>query len=343
VHKRQEFYASLYTMSAVQFAHSYQDIISIENLLASWKEFRRGKRLRKDVQLFERNLMGNILLLNTQLVEGNYKHSSYIMFNISDPKPRNIHKAAVRDRLLHHALHRILYPFYDRQFIFDSYSCRIGKGTHAAINRFRTFSYKISKNKTKTVWVLKCDVKKFFASINHHILRGRLNECVSYTKVNEVFSEVICSFDTAKKGAGLPLGNLTSQLFANIYMDKFDKFIKHRLRAQYYIRYADDFVVLSQDRYLLERYLPKIRSFLWDNLRLELNENKVVLQTLASGVDFLGWVHFLDHRVLRTSTKRRMLKGLKGESRKLGTLPSYLGLISHGNTMKLRLRIASIV
>src|SRR3989344_4968591 len=138
-----------------QFTHTYNDIISLENLLEAWREFLNGKRGRKDVQVFERDLMGNIISLHEELAQRTYTHSAYHAFNISDPKPRNIHKASVRDRLLHRALYRVLYPFFDRAFISDSYSCRRGKGTHKAISRFRFFGRRTSKNHTKTAWVLK--------------------------------------------------------------------------------------------------------------------------------------------------------------------------------------------
>ena len=126
----------------------------MENLLEAWKEFLSGKKSRQDVQEFQRHLMSNILLLHRELKDKTYKHSSYEVFNISDPKPRIIHKAKVRDRLLHHAIYRVLYPFFERTFITDSFSCRINKGTHKALERFKTFARKESRNHTKTVWVL---------------------------------------------------------------------------------------------------------------------------------------------------------------------------------------------
>lgn len=138
---------------------------------------------------------------------------------------------------------------------------------------------------------------------------------------------------------GLPLGNLTSQLFANIYLNKLDQFIKHKIKAKYYIRYADDFVVLSADQDWLKKQSNLIGSFLSDNLKLELHSDKLFLKTVSSGVDFLGWTHFPDHRVLRRATKRRMLRKLK-ENSSLESLNSYLGLIGHGNTKKLRLLVA---
>ena len=150
---------------------SFEKIISVENLLLAWKEFMRGKKNKKDVQEFQLHLMDNILALHQDLKNKTYKHGGYMAFNISDPKPRNIHKATVRDRLLHHAIYRILYPYFDKKFIHDSYSCRINKGTHKAINKFREYGRKVSKNNTKTCFVLKCDIRKFFANIDHKILK----------------------------------------------------------------------------------------------------------------------------------------------------------------------------
>ncbi|NMB91827.1 hypothetical protein GYA37_03200 [candidate division WWE3 bacterium] len=322
----------------IKFVHTYKDIISLDNLLVAWKEFRNGKRSRKDVQVFEHTLMRNLIQLHEDLKARSYKHSKYTVFKISDPKPRIIHKAVVRDRLLHHALYRMLYPFFDSKFVDDSYSCRINKGPHVALNKFRRFSFKVSKNNTRTAWVLKCDVKKFFASIDHRTLISILKNSISDEDTVWILSEVINSFDLGN-GKGIPLGNLTSQLFANIYMDKFDKFVKHVLKVKYYIRYADDFVFMSHDKSLLKELLPKVEEFLWENLRLELHENKTLLKTVASGIDFLGWIHFPDHRVLRTTTKRKMFRNIVSGSYDKKTPQSYLGLISHGNTFKLREKV----
>ena len=318
----------------IQLSHKFEDIISVENLLEAWKEFVRGKRKKSDVQEFSFRLMDNILSLHSDLANRSYTHGGYQAFNICDPKPRNIHKASVRDRLLHHAIYRILYPFFDRIFIADSYSCRLEKGTHKAINRFRSFAYKVSKNNTKTCWILKCDIKKLFANIDHAILKQILRGYIPDKDILWLLDRVIDSFET-RPGVGLPLGNLTSQLLVNIYMNEFDRFVKHKLKAKFYIRYADDFVIFSGDRNQLESLLLRVRAFLRAELKLELHPNKVFIETLASGVDFLGWVNFSDHRVLRTTTKRRMLKRIK-EHPTRGTLNSYLGLLGHGNGYKLR-------
>ena len=279
--------------------------------------------------------MGNILSLHQDLINKTYKHSEYEAFNISDPKPRSIHKAKVRDRLLHHVLYRELYPFFDKTFISDSYSCRKNKGTHKAMQRFRTFSNKVSKNNTKTAWVLKGDIRKFFGSIDHKILIQIIKEYISDEDIISLLLEIIESFQSIKKDVGLPLGNLTSQILVNIYMNEFDQFVKHKLKAKYYIIYADDFVIMSPKKEWLENLLPQIATFLNERLKLTLHPDKIFIKTLASGVDFLGWINFPDHRVVRTVTKKRMLKNIKQKKGKEETVQSCIGLLSHGNTKKL--------
>jgi len=324
------------------FNHTFQDVISVENLLRAWKKFLPGKRMKTDVQEFSLDLMENILELHQNLFDYTYYHSPYQAFRINDPKPRQIHKSLVRDRLFHHAVYQVLYPFFDRTFISDSYSCRLNKGTHKALNRFREFGRIVSQNQTKTCWVLKCDIRKFFASIDQRVLIEILKEYISDSDIVWLLSEIIISFDSGKVGIGLPLGNLTSQLFVNIYMNKFDQWIKHHMKAKHYVRYADDFVILSRDKVWLEELLPKIGDFLSEHLKLDLHPDKVSIKTLASGIDFLGWVHFPNHRVLRTATKRRMFKRLETRKENENTLQSYLGLLGHGNSNKLKSKISSL-
>lgn len=154
------------------------------------------------------------------------------------------------------------------------------------------------------------------------------------------FRQIVKSFHLSE-GRGLPLGNLTSQLFANVYMNELDRFVKHNLEARYYLRYADDFVIFSGDREYLERIVPPISDFLLDTLGLELHQHKILIKTIGSGVDFLGWVHFPDHRVLRRATKRRMFKRILANPKE-ETLNSYYGLLKHGNAKKLEKEIERI-
>ncbi len=307
----------------------------MDNLLSAWQEFIRDKRNKPDVQLFQLNLMDNLIQLHEDLRNLTYKHGEYKSFRINDPKPRHIHKATVRDRIVHRAIYRILYPFFQKTFIADSFSCQINKGTHKALNRFRAFGYKASHNNTKTCWILKCDIRKFFDNIDHQILKNILNLYISDEKIRWLLNCVIGSFRKEERiEIGLPLGNLTSQLFVNIYMNEFDQFVKHRLKLKHYIRYADDFVVFSENRDWLGSLIPIIREFLENKLKLQLHPKKVSIETLAFGVDFLGWVHFTDHRVLRAATRRRMMARIAEDPRP-EVIQSYLGLISHGEGYKL--------
>lgn len=278
-----------------KFDKQYKDIIEIENLLLVWQEFLCGKSKKKDVEEFQLRLMNNIFNLNNDLKNKTYKHGEYKAFKMNDPKPRDIHKASVRDRLLHHAIYRILYPYFDTKFIYDSYSCRLEKGTHKALDRFKSFGNKVSKNNTKTCYVLKCDIRKFFASINHEILKSILKKYIEDKDILWLLSQIIDSFRTftsltlsRSDGKGLPLGNLTSQLLVNIYMNEFDQFVKRELKVKYYIRYADDFVVFGDDKEYLKNILKQMKEFLENNLKLQMHPDKVFIKTLSSGVDFLG-------------------------------------------------------
>ena len=329
-------------MSRIQFNHTYDSIISIENLLEAWKEFTRGKRKRKDVQEFERDFMRNIISLHADLAARTYEHSKYEFFRVYDPKLRDIHKASVRDRVVHRALYRKLYPFFDRTFISDSFSCRLKKGTHKAVDRFQAFARKASCNHTKTTWVLKCDIRKFFASIDQSILEKTLKLYILDRYILELLLSIIYSFSSDIAGVGLPLGNLTSQLFVNIYMNEFDQFIKQRLKIRHYIRYADDFVIFSGDIGRLCALIPQIVDFLRDKLKLTLHPNKVSIGTIAAGVDYLGWVNFPDYRVLRAATRKRMMKRVQVMRGKKETVQSYLGLMKHGNCYKLARLVKSL-
>lgn len=317
----------------------FTTIVSVDNLLLAWKEFSRGKRSKPDVQVFERDLMDNILILHEELVSGKYQHGAYEEFRINDPKPRKISKATVRDRIVHHAIHEALYPHYDRRFIADSFSCRINKGTHAGGNRFRVMARKVTTNNTKTAWVLKCDIRQFFASINHQIALVILSHDVKDQDTISLLARVIGSFGS--DGKGLPLGNLTSQLIANIYMNELDQFAKKVLHEKWYVRYADDFAILHQSRDHLIEILPMIKDFLRDRLDLELHPLKVSIGTVAAGVDFLGWKHFPKHRVIRMATKDRLRRTLKA-SPTPETIQSYLGLLKHGDAFNLRKEVISI-
>ncbi len=236
---------------------------------------------------------------------------------------------------MHHAIFRILYPIFDKSFIFDSYSCRNNKGVHKAINRLNQFSQKASKNNTKTCWVLKCDVKKFFDSIDQEILINLIKNKIKDEDAIWLISKIIKSFSILP-GKGIPLGNITSQLFANIYLNELDQFIKHKLKIRYYIRYCDDFAILTDSKNYLENIIFKIGDFLQNNLKLILHPSKIEIRKFNQGIDFLGYVSFACYKILRTKTKNRMLKKAK-ENYKIEMLSSYLGILKHCNSFKLKI------
>ncbi len=325
----------------------YQAITSLENLFTAWQEFRRGKRSNPDVQLFERHLEDNSFRLHWELSSRSYRHRPYHRFQVFDPKHRIIHKAEVRDRVVHHAIYRKLAPLFEPSFIFDSYSCRIGKGTHAAVERLEKFVRQVSKNYTGPCWALKCDIRKFFDSIDHARLFTAIQRKVSDADTLGLLRNVIQSFGVGGKFAerererahGIPIGNLTSQLFANVYMDAFDHFAKETLRAKYYLRYTDDFILLADNPEELMAQLAPMRDFLGRELKLELHPRKIILKKLRQGIDFLGYVVLPHYRVLRTRTKRRMYRKFR-QSPSQESLDSYLGLLKHaegyGDALQLR-------
>lgn len=283
---------------------NYSSLISIENLFQAWKEFKNGKRNKRDVQFFERHLEDNLFDLCFTLKSKSYKHGGYFEFFVNDPKRRHIHKAEVNDRIVHHLLYKYLYSLFDKTFIYDSYSCRLDKGTHRAVKRLEKYARIVSKNYTQDCWILKLDIKKFFASVDHEILTKIIAKKVKDENILWLINEILTSFRTdINKDIGIPLGNLTSQIFANIYLNELDQFIKHNLKIKYYVRYADDFIILNTEKLQLKPNLIALGNFLQDSLKLQLHPKKIILRKLTQGIDFCGYV-VLPHFVLpRTRTK----------------------------------------
>ena len=301
----------------------------------AWHEFKRGKTNKLDVQQFEFNLEDNLFTLHQELESKNYQHSQYTAFNVCDPKLRRIHKASVKDRVLHHAIFRILYPLIDKSFVFDSYSCRVEKGTHRAVDRLESFAGKLSQNNSRNIFALKCDVRKFFDSVDQEILLKLIKNKIQDAETIWLIDKIITSFPK-----GLPLGNVTSQLFANIYLNELDQFVKHNLREKYYLRYCDDFVILSENKEHLIDLIFIVDTFLKNRLKLNLHPNKVTIRKYRQGLDFLGYVMLPHYRVLRTKTRRRIIKKTKdkyqawknniiSEESFNQSLQSYLGILRH--------------
>lgn len=315
-------------------------------MIISWQEFSRGKWNKGDMNEFELHLEDHIFPLHRELLIGRYRHGAYRPFYITDPKIRHIHKAQVRDRLVHHAIFRVLYPLFDCSFVFDSYSCRVGKGTHRAVQRLRAFLRKESKNVTRPVYVLKCDIRKFFDSVDHKELIRLLRNKLGNDRVMKLLEHIIVGFEVLK-GKGIPLGNVTSQLFANVYLNELDQFAKHALKARYYIRYCDDFVIISHDWQWLDELIPALQRFLQEHLSLALHPAKISIRKWSQGIDFLGYVSLPHHTVVRPLTRKRMMKkihqrimsfeeGCITKSTLESTIQSYLGMLGHCNSYNLQ-------
>ncbi|KKS14254.1 MAG: Retron-type reverse transcriptase [Candidatus Daviesbacteria bacterium GW2011_GWB1_41_5] len=337
----------------------YPKLITKKNIFRGWKEFLVGKKKKKDVIIFQSNLEENLSNLYTSLKQKTYRPGGYTGFYVRDPKIRLIHKATVSDRVVHHIVSIVLEIIYEQTFYAHSYSCRKNKGTHRGVIALQKMALKASRNNTRTCWALKCDVKKFFASVNQQILFEILNRRIKDKDFLDLLHKIINSFysdraDDLSNKKGIPIGNLTSQLFSNIYLDDLDQFIKHKLKVKYYIRYADDFVFLSHDKNYLENLVTPVKEFLKKELDLELHPDKILFKKLVGGIDFLGYIIFPYHILPRTKTKRRLIKKIRRRIKeyKRGkitedilnqTIQSYLGYLTHANTYKFKQKLQNLI
>jgi retron-type reverse transcriptase len=325
----------------------FNQIISPQNLFLAWDQFKKGKGKKKDVRLFEWNLEENIFKLHRDLKNKVYQHGAYYSFNISDPKPRNIHKSSPRDRVLHHAIFQVLYPIFEAGFINSSFSCREEYGTHRGVRFLQETLRKATRNNRIQCFALKCDIKKFFDTVDHNILLSILKKKIKDTDTIWLLEKIIFSFQSEYSvlgnRKGVPIGNLTSQLFANVYMNEFDQFVKQELKVKYYMRYTDDFLVISESREYLENLIPRIIQFLGEKLSLRIHEEKTRIRKTHQGIDFLGYVAFNKYRLARTKTRKRMIRKLEmrikqyksGDLTKdslFQSLNSYIGFLSHAET-----------
>lgn len=280
-----------------------------------------------------------LIILAKAIVQDTYQHSGYTKFIVCDPKERIIHKATVRDRIMHQYIVSESHTITEKIFIHDSYSCRTGKGVHAGVSRLRHFVRSVTNNDTQIAYYLKCDIRKFFDRIDHDILLKQL-EKISDPIIFKIIKNIIDSFHT-EIGKGLPLGNVTSQLFANVYMNVFDHFLKHDKKIKYYVRYADDFIILHNDQLFLENLLSEMKIFLGRELQLELHPHKITLKKVSQGIDFLGYVIFPHYMIVRRKTKNRILRHMS-LSGKPETLNSYRGFIKHASSYTLQRKLESI-
>jgi len=294
-------------------------------LFLAYRKARKGKTKRYYVKRFEKNLHENLFALSEELKEKTYKPKPLKTFILRDPKTRKISVSAFRDRIVHHAIVRVIEPLFEKTFIYDSCANRIGKGGLFAIKRFDTFSRKISgngncaKNKFNDFnyvygYCLKTDIKHYFQEVDHKVLIKILERKINDKEVIWLINEIIKNTPArggGERAKGMPLGNLTSQFFANLYLNELDYFVKHELKAKYYIRYVDDFVILHGSRKKLENFKKKIVNFLEEKLKLEIHPQKSKIIPLSKGIDFVGFRNFYHFRLLRKRNLRSIISKIK--------------------------------
>ena len=297
-----------------KYYNLYNKLYSVNNLFLAYKKARKGKTLKNYVIEFEQDLNKNINDLYNELKTQTYKPKPLETFILRDPKTRRISKSDFRDRIIHHALVNILEPIFEKIFIYDSCANRIGKGNLFALNRFDKFKRKVSENgkvipnKFKDSnyvirYCLKCDIKHYFQEVNHEILIKIIKKKIYDEKVIWLIEQILHNYSSQK---GMPLGNLTSQFFANVYLNELDYFIKHKLDAKYYLRYVDDFVILHNSKEQLEMWKEQIQKFVEENLKIELHKDKSKVIPLSRGIDFVGFRNFYYFRLLRKRNLRKI-------------------------------------
>lgn len=299
---------------AKTYGSLFPQIYDFQSLHQAYLRARRGKRDRHDVKRFELDLEGELIQLQNELIWGMYETGRYRKFKVYEPKEREVAALPFRDRVLQHSLVAAIEPIWESRFIHDSYACRPGKGTHAGADRAQDMMRKV-KREHGHVYVFKADISKFFYSIDHEILRQLVRKRIRCKQtlglIDQIIESTVC--DSSRR-VGLPIGNLTSQLFANAYLHELDCFVKHQLREKLYIRYMDDFCVFHHDKAHLQQVRRDVEAFLWDALRLKTNAKTQVFPVgtvFGRALDFLGYRIWPTHRKLRRSSISRISRTLK--------------------------------
>jgi len=340
------------------YSHLYPAICSFENLLEAARKAQKGKRFQENVGQFNANLEHELVQLRRELLGKSYTPGRFRIFTVFEPKKRMISAAPYRDRVVHHALCNIIEPLFEKKFIFDSYANRVGKGSHKAILRYQTFC-------RKNTFVLKCDIEKYFPSIDHEILKAEIrrtiacrdtlwliDRIVDYSNEQEFTLDYFPGDDLLtplQKRKGLPIGNLTSQFFANTYLNRFDHFVKEHLKCKFYLRYMDDFVILGNDKKRLWELKTKIADYLlrW---RLRMHENKCQVYKTEKGLSFLGFRVFPEFRLIKRHNVVRTRRRIRRLQEKYAaheiefadvtrSIHGWLGHAKFGDTYRLRQKL----
>ena len=357
----------------------FDQIYKLENLCFAFTQAQLDNRYKEKICAFTFALEENLMRLQWELFNSSYHPRPYTYFMLHDPKTRSIAAPAFQDRIVQHSLVNQIQPLFEKQFICDSYACREGKGTHFAAKRLKKFlmASRSVYGKDVPIYVLQCDIRKFFQSVSWDILLVIVAKTILCPKTFALIKTIITThrdlmapksalcpqmslFDPVPEStessislenrAGLPIGNLTSQLFANIYLNELDHFVKDRLRVKYYARYMDDFLIIHPEKEYLKDLLGKIREFLKSDLHLALHPKKLTIKNVADGVPFVGYRIFYDHALIRGTTLQRIERNYRSKKKQLknGTLSqqklveteaSITGHLKHANTYGLTKKI----
>ena len=330
----------------------WEPMVAFDNLYRAYLKARKGKPNALDVARFELNLERNLLRLQWQLQQGRYQPGDYRFFTLYERKPRLIAAAPFVDRVVHHALLNVIEPVLDKQFISDSYACRKGKGVHAAVDRYQYWAKHYR-------YALKMDVSRYFPSIDHQRLQAKLARKIKDKPVLQLLNHIIeqtpsaCGEPNYGRRCGLPIGNLTSQFFANLYLNDLDYYLKQDCRVKAYLRYVDDLIILSNDKGHLHDLKQQISEYLTTEF-LQLHPKKANIFRTDKGVDVFGYRVFPDFRQLRNDNGHRFARKLRAMSQAYGqgrcdfadinpSVQSWIGHALHGDTWGLRKQIFSSV
>jgi len=295
----------------------YYKIYKWDNLILAWKKARRGKTKKEYIIKFEEDIVNNLQELQFELMTQTYSPRPLINFILRDPKTRKISKSDFRDRIIHHALMNVIQNIFEKSFIYDSCANQKNKGTFFAIQRFEKFKRKVTNNLHSQAFCLKADIKHYFEEVDHKILCKIIKRKISCKKTLNLIKVILKNGAFCTKNKGMPLGNLTSQFFANVYLNNLDYFVKNKIKAKYYIRYVDDFVILHKDIRKLEEWKQEIEIFLMDKLNLELHPQKSRIISLSMGIDFVGFRNFYHHKLLRKRNIRNMFSKVENYNQNL--------------------------
>lgn len=314
----------------------YDKICNMDNLYLAYSIAKKGKSKQYGVRLFEKNLDENIKKLYNEMITETYKTSEYSVFTIYDPKEREIYRLPFRDRIVHHAVMNVLEPIWTSIFISHTYSCIKGKGIHGVLRNLK----RDLKDIENTQFCLKLDIRKFYPSIDHEVLKIIIRKKIKDGKLLNLLDEIIDS------APGVPIGNYLSQFFANLYLSYFDHCIKENKQVKYYYRYADDIVILASNKSYLHNLFNEINDYLFDNLKLQIKHNYQIFPVEKRGIDFVGYVFYHTHILMRKTIKKRFCRKAAKLNKKNITAQEYkqnicswLGWAKHCNSKNLLKKI----